>query len=412
MEHVTIPGGHRWELEDGSALEVLDTDWSQSGRLYVNLRSLGEGGFLGGGRLELSSSGERYKIAKEIASHNGANPQHWNDVLLSVWSSLDEQRRSGIERFAPVNLSEYDEPEPMRYTIENMVPELVTTEWFGDNGQCKSILVGAMATCIPMGFDFLDLATDMGPTVILDWELNQDITLGRLYKIARGYGLNRLPGIYYQSMSSPLGANLPDIMAWCENIQPSLVCVDSMGPASGGDPGDHAKVIELMSKLRHIKATSLVVDHQSKPSGAQTYSSKRSFGSGYKGHLARSSIQVEMVSNVPGKASVILRHQKNNFGPKLPPLAVHVIFEIDTIRFQLADINEPEFQDTADIPNDLKIERYLQAAGQGTKKEIMKETGITISGTFDNAITKMRKAGKIPKSLERTEGENRIYRLS
>lgn len=411
MDHMSIPGGHRWDLEDGSAIEVLDIDWSQSGRLYVNVLAFSEGGSLGGGKLELSNSGERYKLAREIASHNGTNPQPWADVLLAVWTGMDEQRRSGIERFAPVNLTDYDEPEPMRDTIEKMVPELVTTEWYGDNGQCKSILVAGMCTCISMGFDFLGLATLMGPTVILDWELSRDITLGRLYKIARGYGLTRPPSIFYQSMASPLGQNLPDIMTWCENVKPSLVCVDSMGPASGGDPGDHAKVIDLMSKLRLIKATSLVVDHQSKPTGAQSYSSKRSFGSGYKGHLARSSIQVEMVSNVPGKASVVLRHQKNNFGPKIAPMAVHVIFDSNAIKFQVADIAEAEFQDTDAIPNEMKIKRYLQEAGEGTKEQIMEEIGIASSGSFDNAVTKLRKTGGMPAQLARTEGGNRIYRL-
>ena len=75
-----------------------------------------------------------------------------------------------------------------------------------------------------------------------------------------------------------------------------------------------------MTKLRLIKTTSMVVDHQSKPNVGQSYAAKRAFGSGYKGFLSRSNLQIEMVSNVPGTASVVLRQDKNNFGPKMAPI--------------------------------------------------------------------------------------------
>ena len=268
-----------------------------------------------------------------------------------------------------------------------------------------------MAISVQMGLPFLGLPTVAGTAIILDWELDLNTTLSRLYRVARGMGLNCIPPVHYQSLSSPLAAQLPDLITWCENVNPSLVCVDSQGPASGGDPLDHGKAIELMSKLRLIKCASMVVDHQSKPNGAQSYSAKRAFGSGYKGFLSRSNLQIEMVTNVPGKASVVLRQDKNNFGPKMDPIAFHVLFDGPNIRFDIAEVGDAEFKATEALPTYLRIERNIQESGPQGKEILMAECGIEHEQTFHNAITRLRSLGKIPKDTERQEGGTRLYRL-
>ena len=205
-------------------------------------------------------------------------------------------------------------------------------------------------------------------------------------------------------------------MAWCANINPSLVCVDSQGPASGGDPNDHAKAIELMTSLRRLKCTSMVVDHQSKPDGKQAYAAKRAFGSGYKGFLSRSNLQIEMVSNVPGKASIVLWQEKNNFGPKMDPIAFHVVFDGPNIRgpnirFDIADVGDAEFKSTEALPAYLRIVRCIQENGPADKDTLMAECGIDNDQTFLNGVTKLRSLGKLPRSAERQEDRTRLYRL-
>jgi len=415
MDYEQIPGGHRWNLDGGMTIEVLDPAWSASGRLYGQVKVIADDGMgvLGASQLELSDVGARTRLSQELANHNGSNPVTWADHLLAIYASLDDQRRSSLEHFGPVSLAEFDEPEPLRWIVDKIVPENMPSQIYGDGAQGKSTLLDYLALCVQMGQPFFEFATIPGQVVILDWELDLDATLRRCFAIARGMGFNSPPPVHYQSLYAPLATHIPDLIAWCQNVNPVLVLVDSMGPAAGGDPTDHAKAIELMSSLRRTKCASIVADHQSKPSAGQSYIEKRAFGSGFKGFLTRSHLQLEMIANVPGKASSILRHAKNNFGPKIEPLAFHTIYDLGRIRFEIADITEPEFQPNNSLPIPLRIERFLQEAGPSEREEIMKACSIAKEQSFNNAISTLRKQKKLPSAQDTMARPNgkKLYEL-
>ena len=416
MNYKRIEGGHRWELEGGTAIEVLDPAWSTTGRLYGNVRVIADDGesTLGGGQIELSDVRSRTQLANELATRNGSNPQTWLDYLLNIYTLMDDKRRSELEHFGPVNLAEFDEPDPLRWIVDRIVPENMPSQTYGDGAQGKTTLLDYMALCVQMGQPFLGFNTIPGPVVILDWELDLETTLRRCYAIARGMGFNLPPPVNYQSLYAPLATHMADLITWCQNINPVLVIVDSMGPAAGADPNDHSKAIELMSSLRRIKCAAMIADHQSKPSAGQSYVEKRAFGSVYKVFLTRSHLQLEMVANVPGKASSILRHGKNNFGPKIDPLAFHTIYDQGQIRFEVADISELEFQGPDGLPTNMRIERFLQENGPSEKEEIMEECEIAKPQTFDNAISTLRKQNKMlsAKDTMRSAGRTKLYALS
>ena len=406
-----IPRGYRGVLDNGAVLEVVDLDWTRKGHLYADVivkTTAGEP--LGSGKVQLSSTQDRYRLAQELASHNGSNPTGWANELLALWTVLDQERRDNAERFDPIDLSQFDEPETVQDAWHNLLPSGLISTMYGDFGQGKSTVVDGLAISMTMGWEFLGHSTVPGSVVLLDWELTRDLTLGRLYRIARGVGLTNPPAVFYQSMADPLGVHLDDIAEWCRNIQPGLVVVDSMGPACGGDPNDHEKSIALMNQIRKLGMTTWVVDHQSKPIGTQSYANKREFGSGYKRHLTRSSLQLEMASNDLGKASLVRHQQKNNFGPMTVPIAFHILYEGNAIKFSIADILDVEFQDTETLTTDRKIEQYLRETAGATKEQIMAVVGIT-SKTFDNNIAKVRNRGVIPKEPGRLSGGQRWYAL-
>ena len=117
-----------------------------------------------------------------------------------------------------------------------------------------------------------------------------------------------------------------------------------------------------------------------------------------------------MASNEPGKASLVLRQQKNNFGPMADPIAFQIRYEGNAIKFELADILDVEFQDTETLTTDRKIEQYLRETVGATKEQIMKVVGIT-GKTFDNNITKLRSRGVIPKEASRLQAGQRWYAI-
>jgi hypothetical protein len=397
----------RMPLENGAILEFHDLSWTPTGRLFCQVIGYAPDMLaIGSSKVEMSNSSDRYRVAREFSSHNGAKPDIWADALLSAWLTLDEQHRSQRAAFAPVDLSQFEDPPSLGDVWQGLITSKLIATLYGDSGQGKSTLVDGLATSISLGRPFLGRAVTPGPVIILDWELSQDLTLHRLYRIARGVGLTTPPPIMYQSLYGPLTAYLPDILAWCERVNPVLIVVDSMGPACGGDPLNAERAIALMNALRQLPISPLVVDHQSNPIQGQAYGNKREFGTSYKRHLTRSSLQVEMVNNEAGKASIILRQQKDNFGPKSDPLPFHILYEGDAIRFEVADILDVEFQEVETLPADRRIEKFLNETRGATQKNIMAECNIPNDKTFANNMTKLKKRRKVevsrmPNSQER-----------
>lgn len=226
MDYEEITRGHRWHLEGGMAIEVSDLAWSSNGRLYGQVRVLADDGInvLGASQLELSDVGSRTRLSQELALNNGNNPKLWADHLLAIYTSLDNERRSSLESFSPVSLADYEEPDPLRWIIAQIVAENMPSQSYGDGAQGKSTLLDYMAMCIQMGRPFFEFATIPGQVVILDWELDLEATLRRCYAVARGLGLIAHP--HYQSLYAPLSTHIPDLIAWCQNINPVLVVVD------------------------------------------------------------------------------------------------------------------------------------------------------------------------------------------
>ena len=166
----------------------------------------------------------------------------------------------------------------------------------------------------------------------------------------------------------------------------------------------------LLEDLRHLPATRLLVDHQSDPNPGVHYSLKRAFGSSYKTHLVRSSLQIEAVSNVPGRVSVILRHIKNNFGPLLPDIYFDIQFEDDCTRLELATEADIGFRKILTLPAAQRVERFLVENGPLTADKIAKGTAFK-KKTVQNAVSKLRKGGKIPHDVPRNSANEPVYEL-
>ena len=152
-----------------------------------------------------------------------------------------------------------------------------------------------------------------------------------------------------------------------------------------------------------------MVDHQSK-TPTQSYSSKSAYGTAYKGYLVRGGMQLELASNVSGRASVILRHTKNSFTFKHGPIAYHIDYVDDDIRFQLGAVNDVEFSDVDALPGHLKVLDYLENTGGATRNQIVEGCGMK-GHTIDNALSKLRGLGKLPEKAPRLTTNERWYEL-
>jgi len=390
-------------------------DWKRDGRLLCDVSVYTPEGtqVVGSGRVELSDVRRRFDLALDISKRNGSDVAVWNDALLSIYVAVDHQRKiATTDEFAPVEVYGIQEPPPLKFTVEKLLPRRMTTTFYGDSGQGKSTAANCLATCVATGHPFLGLETIKGPVVLLDWELDMDVTLGRLYRIARGMGLDQPPkGIFYQSLSAVFMSITHDLAGWVSEHNPELIVIDSFGPASGGDSMDHVLATQLMNSLRSIPATKLLVDHQSSPVMGVAYSAKREFGSSWKRHLTRSSLQLEQVAGADGKSSHVLRQQKSNFAPTVADIPFHIRYDGPALYLSEADLAEPEFQGSDNRPAWQRVETFLGEFGKSTNKELAEQLEISPK-TVANAVAKLRGLNRIPKHPEKNTKDEPVYELA
>ena len=151
----------RYTLENGASLEFHDLLWTPTGRLFCQVVAYApDGSILANSKTELSRSDSRYKVAQELASHNGNNVQHWSDALLEAWHLLDRQRRDSAEKFEIKSLVDREEPGPLEFVWDTLIPAGFPSNVYGDGGASKSTTAMGLAVAITQGLPFLVHAQD------------------------------------------------------------------------------------------------------------------------------------------------------------------------------------------------------------------------------------------------------------
>jgi len=303
------------------------------------------------------------------------------------------QRYGGLPTLAVVNMAEAEEPAPRRWRIEGILPERHPAIIFGDGGHGKSYLALFAATAVAAGFPFLDLATQRGPVLYLDWELDNEEFTRRAYQVARGFGLERPPhGLLYVRATAPLLEIADQVANLVTSEGLGLVVVDSLGPACGGsDPEAARSIIPVMGTLRELAVTSLTVDHQAKMQQGQDYAAKTPFGSAYKYNLARAVWQVERAGKQESSLELLLRHKKANFGPLLQHIGVRLTFEGHTVRLERVDPTDvPGLFEK--LPARERVLAVLREIEEATPDDLADETGLPVK-TVRNILTGLRKDG-------------------
>jgi DNA-binding transcriptional ArsR family regulator len=217
---------------------------------------------------------------------------------------------------------------------------------------------------------------------------------------------------------SALGVRTHEAIAFalevCEEHDVVLAVLDSLGPAMVGDMAAAKDVIEFhncyIAPFREAGVTPLLIDHQARQQGGEGYQSKGAFGSAYKEHLSRSLIQVEAGdrSAEHGTLNVRLRHKKANFGALCDPFDVTLTFSEEKIS---ASVRELAAVDRAQETTLNSRDRVLAALEDepAYPDELVEATGLT-RGTIQNAITALKKAGRV-EPIGATKGQMEQVRL-
>ena len=282
------------------------------------------------------------RVRQLLAQAKPLEPETTTDELTNPIYTLVSSVRE------PVDLGTIPEPPPIAWLVDNIIPSRFITNLYADSGQGKSYLTLYLALCCVTGQPFVGKPVTKGKVLYLDWELDAETTARRWYAVCRGAGFqSAIRGLLYSRMMEPISRAFSSIYELVQKHEPVLVIIDSLGKALGEDPLDPKVAIKAYTALDTLKTAVLIVDHQPKTSGDGAYTSLREYGTAYKGHLARSRLQLERVGEAKTadgttQVGVVLRHKKNNFGNLHPDIHLILSFvnqknNLHAVRFELAE---------------------------------------------------------------------------
>jgi hypothetical protein len=254
-----------------------------------------------------------------------------------VGGSSGMGRVSGI-----VPLFGFSKPTPREWTVSGWVPEGYTTILAADGGSGKSFIAMFAAVCVATGRAFLGRSVKRGRVLYADFELDADEQKRRLWAVLHGMGLtpeaesitDRLH--YFRPSCSLADGGADEIAAAAREVGASLVILDSLTIALGGDAMDQATATNAMNALRDC-GTVLALDHVSSAGARGAAKDARPFGSVFKRNLARATFQLATEED----GVRILRPDKANFGPGSATVSFRMEFdgpEGEEVRFVPLDV--------------------------------------------------------------------------
>jgi DNA-binding transcriptional ArsR family regulator len=169
-------------------------------------------------------------------------------------------------------------------------------------------------------------------------------------------------------------------------------------------------VIRAYALLDNLGVAVLVIDHQAKPqSGDGDYNAKWEFGSSYKRHYARSSLQLQRTGDNGDTIGLVLRHHKSNFSALHPD--VH--FALRFVKNEDGELHAVQFETSEDLRDLFGVRSEILevlASGDFTVKEIAERIGVDDS-RVRHELQALKKAGKVVERSTRGHGA-KVWGLS
>lgn len=211
-----------------------------------------------------------------------------------------------------------------RYLVRPMILENQINVWYGDGGTGKGMLALFLAVGLATGRATISDLTPQGRVLYLDWETDREETEDRIHRIARGMGLDAVSGIDYRRCVLPLADDIASILRLTATRDYSLVAVDSMGLAVGGDQNNTPDTVRSLRAARSLHSTVLLIDHSGK--GGER---GKPIGNSYKYHYARGVWEFRAGDRVNPRdpLEIACFDQKGNNGPKWHPIAFRLNFD-------------------------------------------------------------------------------------
>jgi hypothetical protein len=314
-----------------------------------------------------------------------------------------------------ISFAELPEPEKPEEVWQGIIVRGWPALWFGGTGVTKSTLAAAIAQAIADEHTkvFLGLDVITAPVMYADWELNPQVQGRRAYQIARARGrLAPPPTLRYMSTYGLPRRARQDftarVLEECIDHKSEVCVIDSVGLAVSGNPGDFEVVVEFFEEVVAAFVaegiTPVLIDHQRRMLAGERNQALGAYGSVWKENLARTQLQIELVSR-DRKAHTVttrLRAKKTNFDELPEPLEVLTTFAENAIKLEAITTEDVDRASEETLNADERVLAAIRAAGEGgAGPGELTETCATLKrATVQNAISRLRGKGEIENTGE------------
>jgi len=324
------------------------------GEITVNAINAGgeREGHIHWARLGLSSSSARQSFAKVLSTRVKGDAIDWLNLLEYACTKTAQTARSP----APVvDLAGVDLSAPEPYCVRPLLPLGETSVLFGDGGTGKSYLALLLSLAVAGRISLPSplVAATHGPVLYCDYETNAMEQASRLSGLVAGLRLSARPSISYQAKFRALPDEISSIKADLQRLGATLLIVDSIAPACGGEPESAEVILRFMNALRSLgpSVTRLVISHVSKADADKHRA--RPFGSAFTRNMARSCWEIRSTSDPEEHVLTVgLYHDKTNRGAYHKPFALTFTWDpngrITAGRTEVAD--HPDLAESAGLP--------------------------------------------------------------
>lgn len=295
-----------------------------------------------------------------------------------------------LEGDPPVELSDQGS-RPSGWIVEALVGDVGATSLVGFGQTGKSLLALACALTVCSGESiWLGLEADRGKVLYLDWEADENTHRWRISQLCRGTGRPCPKGLHYLRPRLPLARTVTSVARHAAQVGASLLIVDSVMLARGGDAFGPEATLGLYAALDRIGIPSLLVDHRAKHS--QDTGDQGPFGSVSNFNSLRL-CWTTGTTPVSDGFTLTLKKSKANYHGMLKPHAWDVTFadENRTVRFEGRDaLSAPGEATTTD-----RILGALRRAGAAgwRAKDLAREVG-TSESSVRGLLTRLKAQGR------------------
>lgn len=252
----------------------------------------------------------------------------WTEILVKAFGLI---REGFFNHDSSSDAADIETSEAQRFHVETILPAGEPTVTFGDGGSLKSYLSFAMALCSAANENFLDLETQPGAWLILDYETGPANFARRIRRLVRGFGEDRIPPglIHYWPAN---GVPLPDLVdALLLKIRRDGIVgmvIDSAAAACGGEPESAEVAQRYFRALSRLGITTNTIAHVTKNGSKETSTTMRPFGSAYWHNSPRRTWYVERnQAEDSDDIEVGLLCRKVNDGRQPKPIGIQVRFD-------------------------------------------------------------------------------------